>query len=88
MRQLKGTLRPSFYPTEQVHFYQAEFKSLKRRWGESMAELGRDVVDMASRVTLFIKAFLGALPGLAIVTLLHDIKGETSQAQGGRGICH
>ena len=62
LRLLMGALRQSFCPPEQVRIYQAELKSRKRRWDESMAELWRDIaqlvqlaypqVDMATRETL------------------------------------
>ena len=91
LRQLTGALRQSFCPPEQVHLHQAELKGRKRRRGESMAELGRDIArlvnlaypqaDMATRETLSINAFLDALPGPAIETRLHVIKGRPRTLQ-------
>ena len=73
--QLTGGLRQSFCPPEQVHLYQVELKGRKGRQGKSMAELRRDIVrlvnlaypqvDVATRETLSINAFLDALPGPA-----------------------
>ena len=40
LRRLMGALRQSFSLPEQVHIYQGELKSRKRRWDEWMAELG------------------------------------------------
>ena len=91
LRQLTGALRQSFCPPEQVHLYQAELKGRKRRRGESMAEMGRDIArlvnlaypqaDVATRETLSINAFLDALPGPAIETRLHVIKGRPRTLQ-------
>ena len=91
MRRLMGALRQSFCPPEQVHLYQAELKSRKRRQDELMVELGRDIArlvqlacpqaDMATRETLLINAFLEALPGPAIETRLHVIKGRLHTLQ-------
>ena len=91
LRQLTRALQQSFCPPEQVHLYQAELKGRKRKRDESMAELGRDLArlvqlaypqaDPTTRETLAINAFLDALPGPAIETRLHVIKGRPRTLQ-------
>ena len=91
LRQLTGALRQNFCPPEQVHLYQAELKSRKKKRDETMADLGRDLArlvqlaypqaDMATRETLAINAFLDALPGPAIEIRLHVIKGRPKTLQ-------
>ena len=87
-KALKSALMQHFCPPQKVHLYQAELKARKRKPGESLSELGRDVArlirlayptaDVTTRETIGIKAFLEAIPGPAIEVKLNVIRGRPS----------
>ena len=84
-KTLKDALTQHFCPPQRVQLYQAELKARKRRPGESLAELGRDVArlirlafptaDLATREMVGINAFLDAIPGPAIEVRLNVLRG-------------
>ena len=88
---LTTALAQSFAPTEMVHLHQAELKARKRRPGETMANLGREIAklvrlayptaDQATREVIGINAFLEAIPGPASEMKLHVIKGRPRTLQ-------
>jgi len=85
-KALKGALTQHFCPPQKVHLYQAELKARKRKTGETLSELGRDVTrlvrlayptaDMATRETVGINAFLDAIPGPALEVRLNVLRGR------------
>ena len=85
-KTLKDALTQHFCPPQRVQLYQAELKARKRRPGESLAELGRDVArlirlafptaDLATREMVGINAFLDAIPGPAIEVRLNVLRGH------------
>ena len=89
--QLKRALTQNFSPPERVHLHMAELKSRKRKPGESLAVLGRDIArltrlayptaDQATRETIGIQMFLDAQPGPAIEIRLHVMKGHPRTLQ-------
>ena len=88
---LTTALAQSFAPAELVYLYQAELKARKRKSGESMAELGREIAklvrlshptaDQATREVIGINSFLEALPGPVSDMKLHVIKGRPRTLQ-------
>ena len=84
--ELKAALTQNFSPQEHVYLYQAELRGRKRKPGESLTTLGREVArmvrlayptaDQVTRETIGINAFLDALPGHSIEIRLHVIKGH------------
>ena len=89
--KLKRALTQNFSPPEKVHLHMAELKARKRKSGESLAILGRDIArltrlayptaDQATRETIGINMFLDALPGPAIEIRLHVMKGHPQTLQ-------
>ena len=89
--QLRGALTQNFSPPERVHLHMAELKARKRKSGESLATLGRDIArltrlaypqaDQATRETIGINAFLDAQQGPAIEIRLHVMKGHPRTLQ-------
>ena len=83
---LKDALTQNFRPPQQVHLYQVELRSRKRQAGESLAELGRDIIrltrlaypsaDQATRETIGISAFLDAIPNPSLEIRLSVTKGH------------
>ena len=81
---LKGALTQTFCPTQQIYLYQAELKSRTKKPGESLSDLGRDIVrlaklaypmaDPATREAVAISAFLDALPGNAMETRMSVLR--------------
>lgn len=85
-------LRQNFAPVQQVQTYLHELKARKRKAGESLAVLGRDIgrlvrlaypgVDQVTRETLGINALMDAFPDAAIEIRLHILRGQPETLQG------
>ena len=88
---LVKALKQNFSPAQKVHTYMAELKARKRKPHESLASLGRDIAwlvrmaypqaDPVTRDTIGINALLDALPGPALETRLHIIRGQPTTLQ-------
>ena len=90
-RSLVKALKQNFSPAQKVHTYLAELKCRKRKPNETLACLGRDIArlvrlaypqaDQATKDTIGINALLDALPGPAIETRLHILRGQPATLQ-------
>ena len=84
-------LKQNFSPAQKVHTYLAELKCRKRKPHETLSSLGRDIArlvrlaypqaDQATKETIGINALMDALPGPAIETRLHVLRGQPGTLQ-------
>ena len=84
-------LKQNFSPAQKVHTYLAELKCRKRKPNETLSSLGRDIArlvrlaypqaDQATKETIGINALMDALPGPAIETRLHVLRGQPETLQ-------
>ena len=88
---IERALQQNFSPTQQQHTYLSKLRSRKRKAGEALPELGREIArlvrlaypraDQATREQIAINAFSDSFPGPAIEIRLHIIRGQPQTLQ-------